>query len=57
MRFGVGFVGVVECLVFFKWWELDRDSIGGWLFEIVAVKTREHHSDVVLSTAVISFFN
>ena len=28
MWFGVGFVGVVECLVFFERWQLDRDPIG-----------------------------
>ena len=57
MWFGIGFVRIVECLVFLEWREFDRDSIGGGLLEVVAVETREHDGDVVLTTAIVSFFN
>ena len=57
MRLGVGFVCVVEGLVFFELRQLDGDSFGAGLFQIVAVEASEHNSDVILTTAIIRFGN
>ena len=55
MWLGVGLVGVVERLIFFEWRQFDGDSIGcGWL-EIVAGKMREHHGNIIFTTAVVRF--
>ena len=57
MWFGVGFVGIVERLVFFEWWQFDRDPIGCGLFEIVAGEARQHDSDIIFTAAIVRFFN
>src|SRR5688572_16101522 len=57
VRFGVGFVVVVEGFVFFEWGEFDGDAVGCGGLEVVAVETRQYDSDVVFTAAVVSFFN
>ena len=54
LRFGVGFVSVVECLVFFEWWEFDRDPVARGRFEIVAGEAGQHDGNIILTAAVIS---
>jgi hypothetical protein len=57
MWLGVGLVGVIKRLIFFERWQLDRDPIRRRLLEIVTRETRQHHSDIILTAAIVRFFD
>ena len=57
VRFSIGFVVVVEGLVFFERWYFDGNAICRCFFQIVAAEAGQDYCDVVLTAAIVGFFD